>query len=148
MTSASSGSLTSVPIRVTVIIPALNEAGSILFCINSARVAGADEVLVVDGGSEDETPDIARAAGVAVHSAPRGRAFQQNLGASLATGDVLFFLHADCQTHPDSITEIRTWIAASAQHVAGGFRQAIENPRRAFRVIEAGNAWRIRRLGW
>lgn len=83
-------------LRISVIIPALNEAGAIGDCIRNAREAGADEVIVVDGDSADTTADEARTGGAdRVIASPRGRAAQMNAGAASATGDLLCFLHAD-----------------------------------------------------
>ncbi len=79
---------------VTVIIPALNEARDVVRAVASARGASS-EVLVVDGGSDDDTPKRAARAGARVLQAPRGRARQQNRGAAEARGRVLLFLHAD-----------------------------------------------------
>jgi uncharacterized protein len=79
---------------VSVIIPALNEAGNILKTIRGARDRDA-EIIVVDGGSEDRTRVIAAEAGAAVIAAEKGRAHQQNAGAASARGKVLLFLHAD-----------------------------------------------------
>ncbi|MDX2167076.1 MAG: TIGR04283 family arsenosugar biosynthesis glycosyltransferase [Deltaproteobacteria bacterium] len=80
--------------RLSVIIPALDEAAQIAAAIDSAR-AEALEVLVVDAGSADATAATAAAAGAVVLQAPRGRARQMNAGAAHAGGDVLLFLHAD-----------------------------------------------------
>ncbi len=79
--------------RVSVVIPALNEARALPALLG--QLAAADEVLVVDGGSTDATVRIARDAGVAVLDAPRGRGRQLAAGAAAATGDVFWFLHAD-----------------------------------------------------
>lgn len=79
---------------LSVVIPALNEAGRVARTIDSARDPEA-EILVVNGGSRDDTAGEAARAGAKVLSASRGRARQQNLGASAARGAVLLFLHAD-----------------------------------------------------
>jgi hypothetical protein len=79
---------------VSVVIPARNESGSIRAAVHSATGRGV-EVLVVDGGSTDGTPDLAAEAGATVLHSPPGRACQQNAGAAAARGDVLLFLHAD-----------------------------------------------------
>jgi rSAM/selenodomain-associated transferase 2 len=88
---------------LSIIMPVLNEAGRIeaaLAALASYRARGA-EVIVVDGGSSDDTTALARPLADKVLSGPRGRALQMNTGAAAAKGDVLLFLHAD--THlPDS----------------------------------------------
>ncbi len=87
---------------LSVIIPCLNEAEGIaesLQALAPLRARGA-EIVVVDGGSTDNTPEIARPLADQVISAPRGRAMQMNAGAAQARGDLLLFLHADCRLPP------------------------------------------------
>ena len=79
---------------LSVIIPTLNEEENIKTAIKSARSVDA-EIIVVDGGSQDRTKEIARGQGVRVVESERGRAIQQNKGAEVAQGKVLLFLHAD-----------------------------------------------------
>jgi rSAM/selenodomain-associated transferase 2 len=83
--------------RLSIIIPALNEAQNLARVLPelTAREAGA-EVIVVDGGSDDDSAQlVARVPDVRWTTAPRGRARQMNAGALVARGDVLLFLHAD-----------------------------------------------------
>ena len=92
--------------RLSIIIPVLNEAETLaarLAALQAIRARGV-EVIVVDGGSADDSP--ARAAPLAdrVITAPRGRGRQMNAGAEQATGEVLLFLHADTVL-PDLATE-------------------------------------------
>ena len=63
-------------------VPARNEAATIAATVLSAREAGADEVIVVDGESRDGTPDLARPIADAVILSPPGRARQMNAGAT------------------------------------------------------------------
>jgi rSAM/selenodomain-associated transferase 2/rSAM/selenodomain-associated transferase 1 len=79
---------------ISVIIPVLNEASNIDRCIAHAKDAEA-EIIVVDGGSTDETVERASRAGVRIVRSWPGRALQQNMGAGVARGQVLLFLHAD-----------------------------------------------------
>jgi glycosyltransferase involved in cell wall biosynthesis len=86
--------------RISVVVPTLNEADNVRRAVESARACAstsgcACEVIVVDGGSADDTVACARAAGATVLVAPKGRASQCNVGARHATGDILLFLHAD-----------------------------------------------------
>ncbi len=129
--------------NVSVVIPCVNEQAHIESAIDSARLAGAAEVLVADGGSCDETEHLARAqAAVVVRSEP-GRARQMNAAAKIATGDVLLFLHADCRLPPNAVAQIARAFD-NPRHVWGAFRQRIEAAGWIYRVIESGNAERIR----
>jgi rSAM/selenodomain-associated transferase 2 len=80
---------------VSVIVPVLNEEGGIGETLRRARQPGVREIIVVDGGSMDETRAVAQPLADRVLSAPRGRAAQMNAGAERANGDILLFLHAD-----------------------------------------------------
>lgn len=86
--------------NLSVIIPTLNEADTIVACLGSIRSQAADaEILVVDGGSVDATVTLARSYANVI-AGPRGRAQQMNLGGRRARGDILLFLHADSRLHP------------------------------------------------
>jgi rSAM/selenodomain-associated transferase 2 len=90
--------------RLSVVVPVLDEAGGIaahLAALRPLRERGT-EVVVVDGGSRDGTPALARPLADKVLAAPRGRASQMNAGAEAASGDVLLFLHADTRLPPDA----------------------------------------------
>src|SRR4051794_39970522 len=82
---------------LSIIIPVLDEAAGIadaLATLALYRARGA-EVIVVDGGSRDGTPELARPYADRVLTARRGRATQMTAGAAVAKGEVLLFLHAD-----------------------------------------------------
>ncbi len=109
------------PETVSVIIPALNEAPVIARAVHSARAAGADEVIVADGGSQDATAAAAIDAGARVIEAPRGRGPQLNAGAQASHGEVLLFLHADGLLPPDAVRQIRGALT-DPEVVGGNFR--------------------------
>lgn len=84
---------------ISIIIPTYNEAEQIEHTISKINAANGDheiEIIVADGGSTDETVSIAgNCKATIVLSDQKGRAAQMNKGASVAKGDVLYFLHAD-----------------------------------------------------
>jgi rSAM/selenodomain-associated transferase 2 len=82
-------------VRLSVIVPALDEAEVIEATLRDLRASGVAELIVVDGGSRDDTPARARNLADQVLTGPRGRAAQMNHGAAHAGGDTLWFVHAD-----------------------------------------------------
>ncbi|HUL95643.1 MAG TPA: TIGR04283 family arsenosugar biosynthesis glycosyltransferase [Usitatibacter sp.] len=114
------------PLRVSIVIPALDEAaviGATLAALREERAAGT-EVIVADGGSRDATCAIAAPLADRVLTAPRGRASQMNAGAAAARGDVLLFLHADTILPPRAIDAVRE--ALGTRHAWGRFDVAID----------------------
>ena len=109
--------------RVSIIIPTLNEAavlGRTLRCL-SVLAPPAWEILVVDGGSRDETVAIAASTSASViHSDQAGRSIQMNRGAEVATGEILCFLHADTLV-PDDAIAVMTKTLANPAIACGGF---------------------------
>ncbi len=90
-------------IALSIIIPCLNEAGGIVAAVERLqplRRRGV-EVIVVDGGSSDDSVALAAPLADRVLAAPRGRASQMNAGAAVARSPVLMFLHADCSLPAD-----------------------------------------------
>lgn len=118
--------------RLSVIIPALNEAAGIAAAIASAWAAGADEVIVVDGGSTDATREIARTAQARVVSSERGRGMQLHTGAVAAQGDLLLFLHADAMLPATSKHAIQALLAEAD---AGFFRLCYDHQSWMLRMV-------------
>ena len=136
------------PSDVTVVIPTINEATRIGEAISSAWRASAGEVIVCDGGSADETCGISREMGASVVRSRPGRGIQLRAGAEQAGGSLLLFLHADNRLHPSCLEQVCEKASRRpATGYWGGFRQTIHSPRRVFRLIEHGNAARVRLRG-
>jgi rSAM/selenodomain-associated transferase 2 len=110
--------------RVSVIIPVLNEESTIGEALRRlATDQHPDEIIVVDGGSQDQTLNVV--AHSAVHPklilGSRGRARQMNAGARQATGDILVFLHSDSELPPGELDKIRA-IVGTNKALGGKFR--------------------------
>jgi len=133
-------------VDVSVIMPVLNEASGIAASLRRAWATGAAEVIVVDGGSTDGTPALARQGGAQLIVSTPGRGLQLNAGARVAQGDVLLFLHADTWLAPDALRQIDAALCDACVE-AGAFVQRIEATGIAYRWLERGNAWRAARLG-
>lgn len=104
---------------ISVIIPTLNEAKSISNCLSSLfSQKGNFEVIIVDAGSKDKTIEKAAKFNVRIVRSKKGRALQMNKGASLAKGNILWFLHADIVVPKNAISKIE---AACKKSVGGAF---------------------------
>ncbi len=128
--------------RISIIIPALNEGDGITSTLARLTPCRADghEVIVVDGGSCDETMALARPLSDQVISSECGRARQMNRGAALASGDILLFLHADTQLPENGLLLIQS--ALSAKKTWGRFDVRLSGQHPLFRVIEKMMNWR------
>lgn len=129
---------------LSVVVPALNAAPTLSECLVS--LACADELIVVDGGSIDETVAIARDAGARIMVVERGRGNQLRAGAAAATRDWLLFVHADTLLEPG-------WQSAVEEHMrvnagsAGYFRLRLRTDKWPARLVEHAVAVRSRLFG-
>jgi rSAM/selenodomain-associated transferase 2 len=125
------------PPAVSVIVPALNESSALGPTLDAlAKVRGAVEVMVVDGGSTDGTPELARARGVRVLASERGRGVQLHAGARAAVAQVLWFVHADTLVPADAADRIQAALADPTA-VGGYFRLRFDGKLRAARFHTA-----------
>ncbi|MGB0631147.1 MAG: TIGR04283 family arsenosugar biosynthesis glycosyltransferase [Alphaproteobacteria bacterium] len=132
---------------LSVIIPAFNAAKTLPATLASIRGC-ADEVVVVDGGSADDTVDIARVAGANVVRSEKGRGPQLQTGGVAATGDWLLFLHADTRLADgwrDAVNDFMTDTAKGDR--AAVFAFALDDPLPQARRMERLVNWRSRVLG-
>jgi rSAM/selenodomain-associated transferase 2 len=128
---------------LSIVIPTLNEASTICATLATIPKSSDLEVIVVDGGSQDATVELAHSFGARVLASTRGRARQMNAGARAATGELLLFLHADTQLPQGFEPSIRQALAQDGT-VAGAFRLRLDAPLRGLRLVERLANWRSR----
>ena len=117
--------------HLSIVIPVLNEEeyiGELLGYLKSICSDATTEILVVDGGSTDNTVQLATAAGARVLQTDKGRAVQMNYGAARAKGEILYFLHVD--TFPPKIFEKAVLNAVQHGYPAGCFRMKFDTDSR------------------
>ncbi len=121
---------------VSVIIPTLNEEQSIGRTLEALTHASRNiEVIVVDGGSNDATIDIAQRCGARVIPSARGRGIQMHNGARVARAQTLLFLHADTEVPPDAIEQITELLARDRLAVGGNCNIRFDGESRAARLM-------------
>lgn len=111
--------------KISTVIPTLNEAQNLKPLLARLEATpGMDEIIVADGGSTDGTQELAESRARLTISEP-GRGLQLRAGAREATGEVLFFLHADVHPPKDVATQIER--AVDAGFIGGNFRLRYPN---------------------
>ena len=133
---------------ISVIIPALNESRALPAMLNRLFMqSGEFEVILVDGGSIDETVACARLRPtIRILSSRRGRALQMNTGAAVARGNILLFLHADTVLPDGAIADLNAFeLVPSIQW--GGFHQRFSGSSWVLRTISRMHNWRCERTG-
>ncbi|MBI4042615.1 MAG: TIGR04283 family arsenosugar biosynthesis glycosyltransferase [Deltaproteobacteria bacterium] len=138
--------------QISVIIPTFNEEATLPCLLSELSRLPLHEVIIADGGSTDQTWEIASVAAtgrahrpfaVQVICAGRKRAVQLNAGAVLASGEVYWFLHADSR-----LSALNLWPIEEALEkpsvVGGGFSLEIQDPHPIFRIISFGANFRAR----
>ncbi|MGC3974172.1 MAG: TIGR04283 family arsenosugar biosynthesis glycosyltransferase [Nitrospira sp.] len=134
---------------IAVIIPVLNESRCLAHTLAHIRAFGFDELIIVDGGSSDDSVAIAQSfaerrdtdplpaiGSMRVLTAPRGRARQLNTGAAASACDVLLFLHADTLLPPNARRAVLTVLSDTAC-VGGRFNVRFDSPRLQALVISS-----------
>lgn len=135
-------------LSVSIVVPVLNEEGELpgLFANLAAFAERGAEVIVVDGGSADNSVAIAERAECALIRSARGRAAQMNAGAAQARGDVLIFLHADTRL-PGRACELATAALVDGRFEWGRFDARIAGEHPLLRVVAAMMNGRSRLTG-
>lgn len=126
--------------KISIIIPVLNEAETIsdhiVHLLNSSSKDNIAEIIVVDGGStDDSTKLISQFSEVRLLKSEKGRARQMNLGANYATGDILYFLHADSK--PPINFDLLIIEEINKGNLAGCFKMKFDS-----------NHWWLKLAGW
>jgi rSAM/selenodomain-associated transferase 2 len=134
--------------EISIIIPVLNEAGYILQTLSTLQVlrAAGNEVVVVDGGSEDGTVSISRPLSDQVIKAPRGRSRQMNAGAKAASGEIFLFLHADT-CPPQNGDRLISDALKRYDQEWGRFDIRLSGTQPLLRIVECLMNWRSRLTG-
>ena len=126
------------PEEISIIIPTLNEEGTIRQCLETVVDIPGIEVIVADGGSTDRTVEIAgQYRDVKVVTSEIGRSIQMNKGAGYASGEILLFLHADCILPREVVLNVRN-IFEGSTFVGGAFKIKLLSDKFLYRLIEAG----------
>lgn len=132
---------------ISVIVITYNESAyidSIIHQINDQVYHDKFEIIVSDGGSEDNTLEIAKKRKVLIVNSSKGKAWQLNAGAQIAKGDVLFFVHADMKFNPGTLSAIHNVIIKEGFD-GGGFANIFD--RHNEKIKRLGTWLNLRFLG-
>ncbi len=127
---------------ISVVIPVLNEAERLGILLAALKDQSEHaEVIVVDGGSDDGSADLAASLGAWVATASRGRGQQLAIGAAAARGEVLLFLHADASLPAGALAAMQRMLEAHPDAPGGNFRLLFDGDARFDRWLEGFYRW-------
>jgi rSAM/selenodomain-associated transferase 2 len=129
---------------ISIIIPFLNESENLHQCLASIPKADGITVIASDGGSSDDSIEIATHYGATIVRASNGRATQMNAGAEIATGDVLLFLHADTRLPANAIESIQQ--AITNDYAVGCFERVFDSDSPLLKRTSHWAGWRARKF--
>ncbi|UCD31261.1 MAG: TIGR04283 family arsenosugar biosynthesis glycosyltransferase [Desulfobacterales bacterium] len=133
------------PTRISIIIPAKNEADNLKQTLVNIDSTDGKEVILADGGSMDGTVHLAKCLGLKIVNSSPPKSKQMNEGALRASGDILLFLHADTRLPENFDNHVRQCFK-QPDVVAGAFELGINANKPVFRLIERLANWRSHRL--
>ncbi|NKB44830.1 MAG: glycosyltransferase [Alphaproteobacteria bacterium] len=135
--------------ELSIVIPTLNAAAWLSACLTAVtQWPETMRLVIVDGGSDDDTVKIAHDAGATVLPSDAGRGRQLSRGGAAANGRWLLFLHADTILQDGWVNEVRAFIKDKAnQQRAAAFRFELDDAALQARRVERMVAWRCRALG-
>lgn len=125
-------------LTISIIVPIYNESGIVADMVRSLSDFDAAEIVIVDGGSTDDTwqrLNELKAEPMLCLRADTGRAVQMNAGALRATGDVLLFLHADTRLPPAALTLIEEGLRRQPERQWGRFDVRFDHPDPILRIV-------------
>ena len=120
--------------KVSIIVPTLNEELVLEKTLTQFQQLSPHELIVSDGGSDDDTRNIAGRFSHRVTTGSAGRALQMNVGADEATGDILLFLHADSRIEPESYRKMLQCMQ-NPKWIGGAFTLCIESGKWSLKLI-------------
>ncbi|MBC8282819.1 MAG: TIGR04283 family arsenosugar biosynthesis glycosyltransferase [Nitrospinae bacterium] len=132
--------------KISIIVPTFNEARCLSETLAQIQQLSPHELIVSDGGSDDNTFEIAAKFTPHLVKGPAGRALQMNAGARIATGDLFLFLHADSRIEPASYQKMLNSMK-NAEEIGGAFSLLIDSDRWALQVINRFANLRSKYLG-
>jgi rSAM/selenodomain-associated transferase 2 len=133
--------------NISVIIPTFNERAYLPQTLDNLHQQDPrpDEILIVDGGSEDGTQEIAKSSSALLYCTKKSISAQMNLGASRARGSLLLFLHADCKLEQKAFSDL-VHCMNEADVVGGAFRLELCGNRPLLdRYLSWSGSWNARR---
>ena len=124
-------------VNISVIIPTINEASNLPLLLSDLSAINLDgEIIIVDGGSEDKTVDIAKIYGAKVYkSKERNRGLQLDIGAQNSKGDWLMFLHADTRLTNDWFAKIKLVLKGDKKFIYY-FKFKVNHKKKIYRILE------------
>src|SRR5713101_537761 len=142
-----SGELVKTSLKISIIVPALNEGEGLRpFLEHLCERAPSAELILVNAAGSESVPESVAELCDHVLTSHRGRATQMNAGAAVASGDVLWFVHGDCQVPHRCLEEI-TRTLQDRQVVGGCFRIRFSRRNLIYRVSDAGGNLAVELFG-